>query len=287
MLGIFIFVFIYILFPLTVVALFLKRFKFIKRIVLSALILICSFLIAKGINWIIDLIIKPFTLIINEFSITLLFTNVFLPAFVYFYFICIISPYLADSINKNNNMNLKNIFKDMRRVFLTFIYILSLFAFMVVLEIFMSYNLKFSTEEEKNKIVERMELEFCETVEPIYISHNVFQEESYVMKFNISKEEYEKNQLDYSESKTDKVDYNAHTRLNNDTYRCIISASEYDKNKEVFIILCDIYALSFKSNCRVHLLVYFLVLVETIFFAIIMKKFKKQNVELDSLKYKE
>lgn len=276
MLGIFIFVFIYILFPLTVVALFLNRFKFIKRIVLSALILICSFLISKGINWIINLIIKPLILIINEFSITLLFTNVFLPAFVYFYFICIISPYLADSINKNKDMNLKNIFKDMRRVFLTFIYILSLFAFMAFLEILMTNNLGFSTKEEKDKIIERMELEYCETVEPIYISHNVFQEESYVMKFNISKEEYEKNQLSYTESKSDRVDYNAYTRLNNDTYRCIISASEYDKNKEIFTVLGDIYALSFKANRRIHILVYFLIFVETIFFVIIMKKLKNR-----------
>lgn len=282
MLGLFIFFIIYILFPFSVIAVFLSKFKILPKIGISTLILISAWGISKGINIVIDLVIEKIIFAnMNEhgFILTWMSLKFVLPAFIYFYFICIFSPLFANSINKfkehAKEEKLKKIFKSMTKPFIVFIYILLLFAILTFSSLLKSHDLKFATDEEKEKVADVLDLEYADSFNPIYICYDGYDGAFYQLKFYISKDEYEKNNLEFYNGKIFGLNGEGCTEKDSNTYECIIQSSDWNHDDNYYLNkLREINKISIDSNFRITIFIGAIAVIVTIIFIVIMKKVK-------------
>lgn len=107
-------------------------------------------------------------------------------------------------------------------------------------------NLKYISDEDKNELMKVLKIENASTFVPLEIKRGDlgFGDTTleYILKFEISKEEYEANELKYSDIDTTEISLNWKEEKNENTYICYIREYEYNENrKELFNELKKIY----------------------------------------------
>ena len=107
-------------------------------------------------------------------------------------------------------------------------------------------NLKYISDEDKNELMKVLKIENASTCVPLEIKKGdwVFGDTTleYTLKFEISKEEYDENELKYSDRDTTEVSLNWKEEKDENTYICYVREYEYNENrKELFNELKKIY----------------------------------------------
>ena len=97
-------------------------------------------------------------------------------------------------------------------------------------------NLKYISDEDKNELMKVLKIENASTCVPLEIKKGDWgfgdTTLEYTLKFEISKEEYDENELKYSDRDTTEVSLNWKEEKDENTYICYVREYEYNENRE-------------------------------------------------------
>lgn len=127
----------------------------------------------------------------------------------------------------------------MKKIIKWIIIFLIVILIILIDSIYKKHNLMFISNNDKESLMEILEINESESFVPIYIySHSGFHDIQgcYEIKFEISIQDYENNNLNYNEeSYYEELADCTHKELKDDsTYICILRRSKWGKNIEIY-----------------------------------------------------
>ena len=110
--------------------------------------------------------------------------------------------------------------------------------FVIIQRLHYNFNLILVNDNYKEKLVNMLGLEYHDSFKPINMKYNSYDIKCYELKYLISKEEYNKNNLKYSQEEyvTITIDFKYVYSINDDTYMCIVGRSNIYNDKDFQVL---------------------------------------------------